>query len=101
MWQMAQGLENGISTQPDNRAAHPSCQMQHVPRYMNRLTVPQQCCHHVRTLALIGCDDAQLIGHDAALQEACEQLLHVGSLSAVEVAGACAHIQAHTHTRLD
>ena len=60
------------------------------------LTVPQKRRHNVCTLALIRCDHTQLVGHDAALQEACEQLLNIGRLSAVQVAGACKCAQNRT-----
>lgn len=54
-------------------------------------------------LSLIGGDDAQLVGQHATLQEAGEQLLHIGCLCAVQVAGAWAGAKdcaAHTHTVL-
>jgi hypothetical protein len=53
------------------------------------LTMAQERGDHMCALSLVGCDDAQLIGQHARLQEACEQLLHIGGLSAVQVAGAC------------
>eukprot|EP00961_Rhodomonas_salina_P161244 2170772-Rhodomonas_salina.2 len=44
--------------------------------------------HDVRALALVGRDDADLVGRHAALEEARHNLLHVGRLCAVQVGGA-------------
>eukprot|EP00878_Enallax_costatus_P028623 GHUV01030927.1.p1 GENE.GHUV01030927.1~~GHUV01030927.1.p1 ORF type:complete len:168 (+),score=23.37 GHUV01030927.1:214-717(+) len=49
----------------------------------------EQCRHNMSPLTFIWCYDTQLTGQHSSLQEACQQLLNIGSFRAIEVTGTC------------